>query len=303
MEHLGELIALGTAFCWTFTALAFEKATQKAGSLAVNIIRLLLALLFYAVVSMILWGRLWPSDASAFNWVWLSISGLVGFVFGDYFLFKSYEEMSARISMLILSLSPPFAALISWFTLGETLNWQALLAMAVTLGGIMLVVTEKGKMDAAKVAPRKKIQLSFSPKGILFAFLGMLGQAVGLVLSKYGMGSYNAFAATQIRVIAGSVGFILLITFIRRWPKVKAAVQHRSAMQFMLLGAILGPFLGVYLSLLALQYTSVGIASTLMATIPVLIIPPAIYFNKEKVSLKEIIGALITVAGVVLFFV
>jgi drug/metabolite transporter (DMT)-like permease len=302
-NHIGELIALGTAICWTATGLAFQQATRRAGSLAVNLIRLLMAFVIYAVVSKVTRGLFFPTDASQFNWIWLSISGLVGFVFGDYFLFKSYEHISARIAMLVFSLSPPFAALISWLVLGETMGLQEIIAMLVTLIGIALVVTEKKKMDDAAKGIKKGLQFSFSTKGLVFALLGTIGQSTGLVLSKYGMGDYNAFGATQIRVITGTLGFLILITLIKRWPRVKAASTDAKAMRFMTIGAIFGPFLGVYLSLLALKFTTVGIASTIMAIIPVLIIPPAILLYKEKITVKEVIGAFITVGGVVMFFV
>lgn len=301
--HVGEIIALATAVCWTITSLAFQKATQKAGGLSVNMIRLLMAFAIYALVSLFTRGLAFPTDASPFNWFWLSISGLVGFVFGDYFLFKSYEHISARISMLIFSLNPPLAAIISWVALGESLCFTAILAMIVTLSGIVLVITQRTNGGPDANGKKKKIQLSFSPQGIVYAFLGTVGQAAGLVLSKYGMGEYNVFAATQIRIIAGSVGFVILISLVKRWPRVITATKDKNTMKFISLGAFFGPFVGVYLSLLAIKFTSVGIASTIMAVIPVLIIPPSILIYKEKVTLKEAIGALITVSGVALFFI
>jgi drug/metabolite transporter (DMT)-like permease len=301
--HLGEFIALGTAVCWTITGLAFQQATRRAGSLSVNLIRLLMAFGIYAVVSWFLRGRFFPSDASTFNWIWLSISGLVGFVFGDYFLFKSYEHISARISMLVMSLSPPLAAFVSWLIMGETMELRSLLAMAVTLSGIVIVVTEKKKLDEQTQTRKKGLQFSFSPKGLVYALLGTIGQATGLVLSKYGMRNYNVFAATQIRVITGSIGFVILITLINRWPKVSAAAKDFKALRFIAIGAFFGPFIGVYLSLLSVKHTSVGIASTIMAIIPVLIIPPAILLYKERVTLKEIVGAFVTVSGVAMFFI
>jgi drug/metabolite transporter (DMT)-like permease len=303
LNHLGEFIALGTAICWTVTGLAFQQATRRAGSLAVNILRLLMALILYMGVSFFVRGMVLPLDASAHVWIWMSISGLVGFVFGDYFLFKSYEFISARISMLVMALSPPFAAVISYFALGETMTLKSLFAMMVTLSGIVLVVTEKKKLEDAEEGKKPGLQFSFPIKGLVFALLGTIGQATGLVLSKYGMEGYNVFGATQIRVIAGSIGFIFLITFVKRWSRVKSATRDAKTMRYMILGAIFGPFIGVYLSLLSVKYTSVGIASTIMSIIPVLIIPPAIWFYKERVTFKEIIGAIITVGGVVLFFI
>lgn len=302
--HLGELIALLTAVFWTVTSLAFQQATRRAGSIAVNVIRLVLALLVYAFISQLSRGLYLPFDAGKHQWIWMSISGLVGFVFGDYFLLKSYEFISARITMLIMSLSAPLASVISYFVLGETLSALSLFAMFITLFGIVLVITEKKKLDDEKAGKKsRKLQFSFSPKGLVFAFLGTIGQASGLVLSKYGMQDYNVFAATQIRIIAGTFGFVVLVTMIKRWSKVKQAVTDKGAMKYIVIGSVFGPFLGVYASLLAIKYTTIGIASTIMAIIPVLIIPPAILLYNEKVTLKEIIGALIALTGIVLFFI
>jgi drug/metabolite transporter (DMT)-like permease len=303
-SHLGEFFALLTAFLWTATSLSFQQATRKLGSLAVNVLRLMIAFFIYGIISYFTRGLFLPTDATESNWIWMSVSGLVGFVFGDYFLFKSYELISARISMLLMSLSAPMAAIIGWSILGETMSILSISAMLLTIGGIMILITEKKKLDDQKAGIKnKKLQFSFSPKGMLFAFLGSVGQALGLVLSKYGMRDYNVFAATQIRIIAGTIGFILLITLLKRWPNVKIAVADSNGMKFVFIGSIFGPFLGVYTSLLAIKYTTVGIASTIMAIIPVLIIPPAILIYKEKVTIKEVIGAFIALGGIVLFFI
>lgn len=304
LTHKGELIALLTAVFWTITSLAFQQATRRAGSISVNIIRLLIALVIYAVISSFTRGMFLPFDASSHQWIWMSISGLIGFVFGDYFLLKSYEFISARITMLIMSLAAPLASIISWFVLGETMEALSLIAMFITLLGIVLVITEKKKLEDEQLGKKsRKLQFSFSPKGLIFAFLGTIGQATGLVLSKYGMRDYNVFAATQIRIIAGAFGFLILVTLIKRWPRVKQATTDRVSMKFIMIGSIFGPFLGVYASLLAIKFTTIGIASTIMAIIPVLIIPPAILLYKEKVTVKEVIGAFIALGGIILFFI
>ncbi|MDP3312382.1 DMT family transporter [Lutibacter sp.] len=303
-SHLGELFALLTAVFWTATSLSFQQATRRAGSLSVNVLRLLVAFFIYCIISYFSRGLFLPFDASIHQWIWMSISGLVGFVFGDYFLLKSYELISARISMLIMSLSAPLAAFIGWILLGESMNLISILAMIITIFGITIVITEKKKLDDEKLGLKsKKIQFSFSPKGMLFAAFGSMGQALGLVLSKYGMQDYNVLAATQIRIIAGSIGFVILISLIKRWPKVKETAKDSISMRFILIGSVFGPFLGVYMSLLAVKHTTVGIASTIMAIIPVLIIPPAILLYKEKVTVKEVVGAFIALGGIILFFI
>jgi len=300
-SHTGEIVALGTAMCWTVSALAFQRATGRAGSLPVNILRMFIALVIYAVVSRIINGYFLPLDAPRHVWWWMSLSGLVGFIFGDFFLFKSYEYISARISMLIMSLSPPIAAFFSWMMLGETMSGQALLAMTVTLTRIVMVVVDKRDNDPA-ASKNRRMKIKYSPRGIFYAFLGAIGQGGGLVISKYGMSGYSVFGATQIRIIAASVAFGAFVLLASKLNMFKKAITSRKTMVFILMGSMFGPFIGVYLSLLSVKHTSVGIASTIMAIVPVLIIPPAIILLKEKVSWMEVAGSIVAVLGVGIFF-
>ncbi len=295
-SHIGEFAALFTAFCWTITALAFESASLKVGSIAVNLIRLMLAFVFLSVFSYLSRGYLLPTDANGKAWLWLSVSGIIGFVIGDLFLFESYTIIGSRIAMLIMTLVPPITALISWIILGETLTLFNLVGMMLTIGGISLVILNRSNGS-------KMFSISHSVKGLSFAFLGAVGQAVGLVLSKVGMGTYNAFAATQIRVITGVLGFVIVITLWKKWDNVGSAIKNTRAMKRVGLGSVFGPFLGVSFSLFAVQNTHAGIASTIMSIVPVLIIPPAYFIMKQKVTIKEIVGAIISVTGVALFFI
>jgi len=302
----GELAALLTAVFWTVTALAFESASKKAGSLSVNLLRLIIALMYLSLFSLFTKGTLLPLDASVHNWVWLSVSGVIGFVIGDLLLFQSYVVIGARISMLVMALSPPIAAVSGWLIMGEKMNAISILGMVITLTGICLAIlgrkiNPEGKNEPA--ATRFSFRLKYPVKGLLLAFGGAAGQGIGLVISKYGMESYNAFAATQIRVITGVIGFAMVITAYGGWKRVKSAVRNVPAMKSLSLGAFFGPFLGVSFSLLAVRYTSSGIASTIMSITPVLIIAPSALFFHEKVTFREIIGAVLAVAGVSLFFI
>jgi drug/metabolite transporter (DMT)-like permease len=294
-SHMGEFAALLTAFFWTITSLAFESAGNKVGSLAVNVIRLLLGFLFLSIFNIFMRGMILPIDASAHNWIWLTASGLVGFVFGDLLLFKAYTVIGSRFSMLIMTLVPPLTTLFGWLIIGEKLKLLQLAGMALTFSGIALAIFNRnGKGE--------KLSLKLDPKGILFAVGGAVGQALGMVLSKVGLGDYDPFAATQIRIIAGIFGFIILTTVLSRWKHILNATRNKAGMSAISLGAFFGPFLGVSFSLIAVKYTEAGIAATIMALVPVLIIPPAVILHKEKVTIPEIIGALISVAGVAVFF-
>ena len=295
-NHLGEFAALLTAFFWTVTAISFESASRRVGSVAVNILRLAIGLIFLSVFNLIRRGFLLPVDASFDSLMWLSLSGLIGFVFGDLFLFKSYTMIGSRFSMLIMTLVPPMTAFFSWIIMNERLTLFHYFGMTLTFTGIAMAIFNRK-------APGEKFTLKLSPRGILYALGGALGQALGLVLSKFGMKEYDPFAATQIRVIAGLIGFIVLVTLMKRWSGVNTAMRNYEGMKSLSLGAFFGPFLGVSFSLVAVKYTEAGIASTIMALVPVFILVPAVILYKEKVTIPEMIGAVVSVAGVGLFFV
>jgi len=314
-SHFGEFAGLMAAFCWAATAMAFESAGKKVGSLSVNLIRLFMAIFLLGIYTWITRSMFFPMDASLHQWKWLIISGLVGFSLGDLFLFEAYVRIGARISSLIMSFVPPITGVIGWIIMDERLSLENIIGMAITLTGIILVISQRKNRNPnpSRIVeeepgefPRKrrrlKVSFSYHVVGIIMAFAGAVGQATGLVLSKYGMQDYDAFAATQIRVLAGTVGFMVLFFILRRWNRVFSALRNRKAMKRVTLGAFFGPFLGVSFSLLAVQHTLTGIASTLMALVPVLIIPPAVFYFKEKVNAIEIIGAFIAFGGVALFF-
>jgi drug/metabolite transporter (DMT)-like permease len=299
--YFGEMAALLTAVFWTITSMSFESAGKKVGSLSVNLIRLVVAFFIYGFVNYYRRGLFFPTDASTESWMWLSLSGVIGFVMGDLFLFQAYVIVGARISMLIMALAPPITAFVGWFMLGEVLSASNWIGMIVTLTGIAIVILKREAKEPES-DKRRKITTDYNLKGLLLAFGGAIGQGVGLVMSKKGMGQYDAFAASHIRVITGMIGFAIIILLSKRYGNVWKAVQHKPAMKRIALGSMFGPFLGVSFSLLAIQHTQAGIAATIMAIVPVLIIPPAIFLFHEKVNWKEIVGAIITVAGVALFF-
>lgn len=289
-SHIGEIASLLVAVCWTLSALFFEKAGHKVGSLSVNIIRLALAILFLGLTTLFTRGTFFPSDATQHNWLWLGLSGIIGFFLGDLFLFKSYTIIGSRTSQLIMSLAPMLTALIGWIVLDEILSVKSVIGIIVSVSGIMIAVAGKN------------LKLNIPLKGFLFAFGGALGQAVGLILSKKGMGDYDAVAATQIRAIFGFVGFALLVTFLKRWGRIFGTIKDFGSMQSITLGAVFGPFIGVALSLYAVQHTETGIASALMALVPIFIIAPSAIMFKEKIGIRQVIGAVVSIAGATVFF-
>ena len=309
MQHLGEIISLVVAACWTVTAIFADKASHRLGSMTTNVIRLTLASLFLAALLWVTLGHPYPVFADGKAWLWLGLSALVGYVFGDWCLFNCYLSIGARFGQLFMTLAPPMAALAGWAMLGETLTWKSILAMAVTLCGIAISILSRGEGH--------KMKLSLPLRGVLLGLGAGAGQGVGLVLSKIGMQHYEAalpadapalmdtmmpFASTMIRALVGSAGFLCLMALQKDLPRLKAAVHDRKGMTYALIVTLFGPAIGVSLSLMAVQYTDAGIASTLMALTPVLIILPYALVFKQKIRLKEIIGVTVSMIGVAMFF-
>lgn len=289
-SHIGEIAGIGVSVCWTMSALFFEKAGSKMGSLSVNFIRLFMAVIFLGITTFFSRGIFFPSDATAYQWFWLGLSGVVGFYLGDLFLFKSYSVIGSRTAALIMSLAPMLTSIIGWFFLDEKLSGLNIIAILISMSGIIIAISNK------------KMKLNIPLKGLLLAFGGALGQAVGLILSKKGMGDYDPIAATQIRAMFGLLSFGIMISILGRWNKIGEAVKNKSGMKSVTVGSFFGPFIGVALSLFAIQQIKTGIASTLMSLVPVFIIwPSAIMFN-EKIKPQQIIGAVISIIGVSLFF-
>ncbi|MDF2882357.1 MAG: hypothetical protein K0R54_2914 [Clostridiaceae bacterium] len=295
-SHLGVTAALSSALCWTITAVAFESAGKKVGSLCVNILRIFIAFILLSVFNFFTRGIALPTDASFSTWMWLLLSGLIGFVIGDLFLFQAYVEIGSRISQLVMSIVPPITAVTGYIIMGEKITLLGFAGMMITISGIAMVILTKGEDD-------NKITFSHSLRGIIFAFIGALGQAFGLVFSKFGMGSYNPFAATQIRIVAAMIGFTIVISATKNWGKVFMGIKDMKAMRNITIGSIFGPFVGVSMSLLAVQHAPTAIVSTITSITPILLIPVSIIIFKEKVISREVFGSIITLFGIAILFI
>ena len=292
--QIGELAAIGTALLWTLSALAWTSAGKYIGAISVCFIRLVITCLFLMVYGQLGRGLALPTDADAQTWVTLGISGLLGLFLADICLFKALLLIGPRLSLLLQSLSPPIATLASWLFYSEKLATRHWLAMVVTLAGVVWVVLERPESDQEAHRHRHLCV------GVLLASLAAVGQAIGFVLSRRGIGDYDAGAATFVRVLGAMAGYLVLITLLRRWPSIMTATRHHKAMFIMTLGALVGPFVGVVLSMIAVRHCHAGVVTTIIGTMPILILPFAILLYGEKVSLRAAGGAVVSVAGVAL---
>jgi drug/metabolite transporter (DMT)-like permease len=297
--YSGELFALMTAVCWVASATFFEAASKRIGSLVVNLIRLWIAVLLLGIVCWVLRGMFWPSDASQHTWLWISLSGVLGFFLCDAFLFRAYVLAGSRRSVLMLSMSPLFAAIFDAVVLLAPPSPQIMLGMLITLAGVVWVVIERGEGDEPPHA-RRDIKIGMS-LGLAAASL----QALGAVAGKKGMalpdgGEYDALAATFIRALAGSVCFALLLIASGRTGAVIRGTGDKRAMLALTLGAIVGPVMGVTFFMASLKRVQPSVTQTILAIMPILVIPVAHYVHRERVTWRAILGTLVSVVGLII---
>ena len=308
MAYIGELISIGVAFSWTATALLSEFGSKRLGNLTLNVLRMGLALLFSLVLFGAVTGSPLPAGVPAEACGWMLLSGLVGYVIGDFCLFQCYILIGSRFGQLFMTLAPLSAALMAWITLGQQMKPMSIVAMLVTLFGIGISVLGRGN--------HHMVSLKLPLNGVLFAIGAAMCQGIGLVLSKIGMDHYDVaamtkagvsewlipFSANFYRCIAGIIGFTILLYFRDGIGHLREAMHDRKGLSVAIATTIFGPFVGVGFSLMAVQYTAAGIASTLMAMTPIIILLPSYWLFHEKITWKAVLGAFISVIGVSLFF-
>jgi drug/metabolite transporter (DMT)-like permease len=321
-SHIGELAALGAAMCWVFTSLAFAAAGRRIGPTAVNITRIFLALLVLLCINRVLFGHFVPPVSQASLWL-LALSGLIGLSLGDQMLFTAFVDVGPRISMLLMTLAPPVAAALAWPLLDEPLGWLEVLGIAVTVAGIAWVVLERPERRRSdRPRPRHHV------RGVILGSLAGVCQAVGLILSKMGMGHVpgwemdrvDPWTATMYRMMFAAVGISIAVGLMRlragkrradqvidvspeteHLPDPAPSPRDRQlsfAFLMVLIGVTFGPVLGVWNSMVAVDQAEAGIAATLMAMTPVFILPFAVWLEKEDISPRAIGGAIIAVGGV-----
>jgi len=291
---IGEFASLLTAALWSATSLLFSEAANRIGSLQLNINRLIFATLLLASTIM-LFGLDYHLSKNQF--IFLGLSGIVGLVIGDSFLFKSYLYIGPRVAMLLMALSPGMAFLLSYLFLGEIISLLGLIGMVITIVGIAVVVLEK------KVGMISKYTIT--PFGLFLGVMGALGQAAGLILAKmaFNLGEINGFVATFIRIFSSVIIFFPIVLIFRKYKNpINLYKKDLKALAFTFAGSIVGPFLGITFSLIAVSHTKVGIASTLMSTMPIMMLPMMHYFYHEKISARGYIGAITAVAGIAILF-
>ena len=294
--YTGEIAALGTALCWSFGSCCFTISSRRIGHNYVNQLRLTLALILLTAAHFFIYGRLTPVNLAAHHWFWFGISGFAGFVIGDRMLFKSFVLIGPRLGMLLMSTVPIFSTITAWVFLNEALELKKIIAIAVTLCGVTWVILERRNNN--------KHEEGHYGLGILCGIGAAFCQALGLILSKKGLGNdFPALSGNIIRVVVSVIIMWCIPFFGEKASLAIKKLADKKATLALFGGSFFGPFAGVWLSLIAVKYAYVGIASTLMALPPIILIPLSYIVFKEKISWGAAIGTVVAIGGVALIFI
>jgi drug/metabolite transporter (DMT)-like permease len=293
---LGELAALATALCWTASSTFFTFGARRVGSVAVNRLRLAIAAVLLILLHVLTIGPALPLDAAPERWLWLGLSGVIGLTLGDAFLFQAYLWIGPRLSMLMMSIVPVISTFLAWATLGEQLTPVEWAGVGLTVGGIAVVVLERRNSEQAEPHDFRR--------GLLFGIGAAVGQAVGLVLAKRGLaGDFPALSGNVIRMLtAATVMWVFTVARGQVGATFERLRRAPDALRPILGGSLFGPVFGVWLSLISIQWTQIGVASTLMALPPVFLLPIARVVFRESISWRAVLGTLAAMAGVATLF-
>jgi drug/metabolite transporter (DMT)-like permease len=280
---------------WSGTSFAFASGSRRIGPVQTNVDRLIIAAILLLLTTLIF---NFSFNLSGSQVAYLIVSGIIGLVIGDTFLFKAFQLIGARLSMLLMASSPAMSTIFAFVFLGEELSAWAILGIAVTLIGISLVVLEKEHGYL--------IKFKITGFGLFCGFMGALGQGAGLILAKFAfqIGSIDKFVATFIRISSSVILIVPLMLILKKYQNPLGIYKKdMKGLKAILTGTVLGPYLGITFSLIAIDNTKVGIAATLMSTMPIIMLPMSKYIFKETLSWRAISGAVLAVLGIAILFV
>jgi len=305
VELIGESAAIIVSFLWTTCSILFAYAGRRIGALSVNAVRIIMAVGLLGSAHIIFFGTIVP-EANSDQWLYMSLSGVVGLALGDFGYFGTLVVLGPRRGTLLMSTNPVFAVVAGYFMMNEVLDPWTFLGIVIVLLGVTWVILERDEnSNETPLTTRQKAL------GVTYGIIGSIGQGVGLVLAKMGMKEMadvpsvplHPLSATLIRMIAGTIAVWVFIIAIGRFSDITRAIRDTSAIKATFGGAFFGPFLGVWMSMVAVTYAAyTGVAATLMSLMPVIVIPVIWFLYKQRTSWRGIIGAVIAIAGVAILF-
>jgi drug/metabolite transporter (DMT)-like permease len=302
---MGEIAAILTTICWSVGIFPFTIAAQRLGTAALNQYRLLLAWFIITIILLFFFIHQ-PVDLFSspkpFHYLFLGLSGIIGFTIGDYCSFSSFKILGPKLGSLYTTFAPGVALIAGYLVLDETINFAGIIGIAITLMGVIWLTLSKKDAEQSK-----KIGFVRTNKGVILGILGASCQGLGLVLSKLGMNYYpehslNTFHAVWIRLLfAFSSAFLVSsITGSIKANSIPVLKNHQNGLVYIFTGTLLGPVIGVSLSLYTIQQINVSVAQTIFALLPVFVLPINLLVYKEKINAHSVFACFLAITGVLI---
>lgn len=291
---IGEISALGAAIFWSFSPYVFSFAVRRIGSFNLNVTRLFVSSILLSFAILIFGLSFTIPNLQLF---YLFLSGIIGLVLGDTFLFKSLKEIGPRYTMIIMSSNPAMGAILAYFSFEEKISMVGIIGMIVTFIGIAIVVFQQNNKEVTRYR--------VTTMGVFFGFLSALGQAGGLIFTKlaFFIAPIHTFVASFYRIFPSFLTLLITGLFVGKINNdLIVNLKKENTYLWVILGSIIGPFFGITLSFVAVTHIQVGIAATIMSLQPILMLPISKYLQKERFSTQSIVGAFLTVGGIALLF-
>ena len=301
--HFGEFMALAAAFVFSWTSVFFTEAGRRLGVTVVNLFRLPGAALCLAATHRALTGHWWPADLAPADQLWIGLSGVLGLAVGDSALFRAFTTIGPRRSMTLMALAPVFTVTVAWFALGEQLGLLAMLGIGLIIGGVIVANTGKVGSGAFAVVERRVFRT-----GIALALVGSAGQGLGSVCAKLGMvGSgpgpgVDPLGATLVRLCWATVAYWLVVLPRQSPARIRTCLQDRRGVGALVVAILMGPYVSVWMSLVAIRNTDAGVAQVLLGMVPIFVVVPAWIVYRDRPTVLSLAGIVAAVAGGALLF-
>jgi drug/metabolite transporter (DMT)-like permease len=297
-------MAVVAAIIFSWTSIFFTAAGQRLGVTTVNLLRLPCGTFCLAVTHYALTGRLVPAGLDVSAAFWIGLSGVVGLAIGDSALFRSFTMIGPRRGMMMMAAAPAFTVVTAWILLGERLDGQALLGVATVIGGILLATVGKDEGGGRFRRPAPALLR----RGLLLALVAAAGQGLGSAFAKLGMTTeatavgIDPLGATLGRMFWAFVAYWVVVLPRRNLLQLLAPLRDRRGTAALVVAILMGPFVSVWISLVAIKHTEAGVAQVLLGTVPIFVVLPAWLVYRDRPSPLSLVGVVVAVAGGALLF-
>jgi drug/metabolite transporter (DMT)-like permease len=191
----------------------------------------------------------------------LLASGFSGLFLGDYFLFKSFATLGPARTLVLYSFQPFLLGVYGYLFLSQGLSGRQMIAILCMIACVFTFILE-----------RKRVTGKPDLKAFLFAFTGVIFDAIGVALSRQ---SYEAspdlgpFQANATRAFGALIGFLALSPlFLKHISNDLLKLRSRDRNQI-LLACVFGTFLSLTFYLTALKTAHVATLTAISITSPV----------------------------------